>query len=287
MPGQAAGTAQNEQWCGHPRVASIVFTVAYRRSDGRHHRRIYLFQKASTHNLTNHLGMFLDLLLFPRFQSVSVDRPIFIMGHPRSGTTLLHRTLTRHSSVMSFKTWEIFFPALIWRRPLFLLFGLKGKTALPAETGHSVTWDDVEEEELLLLHLLDTQMASLLTPLGFSRGDLSAPCLSDSQPHAGTSARFLKRCFQRQIWWTDRKNVIARMNYSLTRMNALRAVFLNARFIFIYREPIQAIASHLSLHRSIFIRRYQGWRGYPIFVQWVDVREPLVAIEKAAVIFKQ
>jgi len=219
--------------------------------------------------LVNHVGMFLDRLRFPGFQSVSVDRPLFIMGHPRSGTTLLHQALTRHSSVMSFKTWEVFFPALIWRRPLCLLFGLKGRTVVPSETGHLVTWDGVEEEELLFLHLLDTQMASLLTPLGFSRADLSVLCFSDSQPHTRTSARFLKRCFQRQMWWTDRKIVIARMNYSLTRMNALRAVFPNAKFILIYREPIQAIASHLSLHRALFVRRYgmrvvhsEAWRRY-------------------------
>ena len=37
----------------------------------------------------------LDHVFYPRHRKQAIDRPIFIIGNPRSGTTFLHRLLTR------------------------------------------------------------------------------------------------------------------------------------------------------------------------------------------------
>jgi hypothetical protein len=36
---------------------------------------------------------FLDGLLFPRLHRIRVEAPVFLVGHARSGTTLLHRLM--------------------------------------------------------------------------------------------------------------------------------------------------------------------------------------------------
>ncbi|MGH3562828.1 MAG: hypothetical protein ACRDTN_13790, partial [Mycobacterium sp.] len=33
----------------------------------------------------------LDELVYPRYRKQALDRPVFIVGNPRSGTTFLHR----------------------------------------------------------------------------------------------------------------------------------------------------------------------------------------------------
>jgi hypothetical protein len=204
--------------------------------------------------LFNHLGLALDHLAFPAFRDVRVRSPLFIMGHPRSATTLLHRTLSRHPDAMSFKAWELFFPALTWRRVLGRALERKQKAVVENDTGHAVNWTDVEEEELLFMHLLDTQMATVLLPLGFSGHALST--LGQDGDKAVPVVRFLKGCLQRQSLHTGRRQVVARMNYSILRMTALRAVFPDARFVLVYRHPSHAIASHLSLHKSIFAKQW-------------------------------
>lgn len=200
--------------------------------------------------LFNHLGMALDHLAFPSFRNIQVPSPLFIMGHPRSATTLLHRTLAHHPNAVTFKAWELFFPSLTWRRLFRRAFEKREQMIVESDTGHGVNWSDVEEEELLFMHLLDTQMATLILPLGFSEHSLSD--LGQDSDKAVAGARFLKSCLQRQSLQTRRKKVVARMNYSILRMKALREVFPDARFVLVYRDPSQAIASHLSLHRSIF-----------------------------------
>lgn len=76
------------------------------------------------------LTLALDHLFFPGFRKVRVERPIFIIGHPRSGTTFLHHLLSQHEEAAPFHTWHLFFPALTARflfRPLVNLLLRRGK----------------------------------------------------------------------------------------------------------------------------------------------------------------
>jgi len=49
-----------------------------------------------------------------------------------------------------------------------------------------------QEEELLFLHILDTQFLTLETPLGFSKNGYPELCFNDDQPHQEKSVLFLK-----------------------------------------------------------------------------------------------
>jgi hypothetical protein len=59
----------------------------------------------------------LDYLLFPRLWRQQVERPVFIVGHARSGTTLAHRLLAADTGTFSyFLYWEMFFPSLLQKK---------------------------------------------------------------------------------------------------------------------------------------------------------------------------
>ena len=62
--------------------------------------------------------MGLDRLVFPRYKDEPLDRPIFIIGNPRSGTTFLHRFLLSNGGLSAFELWEMLFPAITARKLL-------------------------------------------------------------------------------------------------------------------------------------------------------------------------
>ena len=63
----------------------------------------------------------LDGLLFPSLRRVRIDAPVFIVGHARSGTTLLHRLMSQDEGrFSSFLTWEMHFPSLLQKRAIRL-----------------------------------------------------------------------------------------------------------------------------------------------------------------------
>ena len=57
--------------------------------------------------------------LLPGYRKTPVDRPVFIVGNPRSGTTFLHRLLLGSGDdLAAFELWEMLFPAITARKVL-------------------------------------------------------------------------------------------------------------------------------------------------------------------------
>ncbi|MDB5969793.1 MAG: hypothetical protein JWQ90_2243 [Hydrocarboniphaga sp.] len=61
--------------------------------------------------LSNRLLLRRDLLAHPEILDVEVRRPLFIVGLPRTGSTMLQRLLARDPAVRSLQTWEMFHPS--------------------------------------------------------------------------------------------------------------------------------------------------------------------------------
>lgn len=200
----------------------------------------------------------LDNVCVPRFRRVEVRSPLFIIGHPRSGTTFLHRLLNQTREFCAFEAWEIFLPSLVARRILkgFIerLIRQNRKTYQPKEVGHEGLLDEIEEEELLFMFNGNTQFVTCVSPLAFSDWDFSELVDADAQPEPIRRATmaFLKGCFQRQICWTGKTQVVAKMNYSGMRIRSLLDAFPGGKIVYVVRSPLEAIPSHLTLHRNMF-----------------------------------
>ncbi|MBP1684658.1 MAG: hypothetical protein H6Q33_801, partial [Deltaproteobacteria bacterium] len=65
---------------------------------------------------------FLDALFFPGLRTLQVRTPVFIIGHARSGTTLLHRLMSKDGErFSSFMLYELWFPSLLQKKVIRLL----------------------------------------------------------------------------------------------------------------------------------------------------------------------
>lgn len=170
--------------------------------------------------------LFLDKFFFRRYRAVQVKKPIFILGHPRSGTTFLHHLLTSTGEAAAFKTWHILFPALTARflvKPMIEARIGKGKSeVIPEWTGHKTDLDQIEEEEMLFLHNYDTQFIAA-GMLGFDGKEYPELHFQDQQPHSKRmkSMAFLNGCFQRHIIFTGCEQIIAQTHFSLMRLKSM------------------------------------------------------------------
>lgn len=236
--------------------------------------------------ICTHFSLFLDNIFFPKYRHVKIEKPIFIIAHPRSGTTFLHKILTQTEDFVVFKNWEFNNPSLTIRKllqhskglqflfslifdfrstPELIKGAIKKKRKKIGETvqSHGRKLKAIaQEEEILFLHTLDTQFLSLITPIGFVQNGYPELCFSDEQPHQEKSVLFLKNCFKRQIYYTGEKQIIAKLNFSLFRIKTLLKFFPDAKIIYIARSPLKTIPSHLSLHRGL-LDRYFGLDNIP------------------------
>jgi hypothetical protein len=218
-------------------------------------------------------SLLLDNLFFPSYRRVQIKNPVFIIGHPRSGTTFLHALLTQTEEFAVFRNWEILHPSLTARallkrsRVLRALLSVKldprslqrlrGRMESDEEASAPLRLFDpeldsiVQEEEILFSHILDTQFVAFNVPLGFVKRGYPELVFHDEQAHQKQSVAFLEGCLKRQIRDTGRSQVVAKVNFSLFRLRTLLDAFPDARFIYLARSPLETISSHLSLHRTI------------------------------------
>ncbi len=179
--------------------------------------------------------LFMDYLIFPGFRKVEIKKPLFVIGHPRSGTSFVHLLYAQTDEMTAFETWHIFCPALTARaflKPLFRFLIRKKNILFSEEVGHKIALDRPEEEEMLFFYKFDTQFVLIATLLGFDKDDYREFRFHDLQPreHRIKSAMFLKRCFQRQIYYTGKTQIFAQTHFSTHRIMTLLEVFPDTQF---------------------------------------------------------
>ena len=201
-------------------------------------------------HLTNRLRVIDYAKKHPELHEVDIERPVVITGFFRTGTTFLHNVLAADPNNRIAKAWELSYPLgriaepmgdVAYRRALAKFsFGFN-QSAIPDQgVAHHVTPDSYEE----CFFLLENDMAVLTFWVGFAAYAYAMEMLDWDmlEPYA-----FHK--LQLQILDEQRSATrwVLKCPWHIWNMDALMAVYPDARVIFTHRDITQALASHCSL----------------------------------------
>ena len=208
--------------------------------------------------LFHRLALWLDAWLFRQQLSASLDRPVFIVGLPRSGTTYLQRLLSTQSHCLTtFPLWEaVFAPALCeklllawlyrrFKRPAdFLLSLIESRLAASTEKIHSVGLFEAEEDFVALLAYDLCFLRVFLFPYDDRSWSL-ARCDTLTEHQLDKFLRVYEGLLVRHQVFRH-KRVLSK-NPSLTLWSEkLRARFPQATVIAMRRNPVEVVGSQLS-----------------------------------------
>jgi len=217
---------------------------------------------------------FLDGILFPGLRRVEVRRPVFIVGHARSGTTLLHRLLCMDPGRYSFfRLYEMFLPSLIEKKAVRavgwldvrVLGGRLGRRvqALEARTRlaaaqemHRTGLTEPEEDDFVLTFSMASGFWIVMAPY---MGDLDFYYVDERSPRARRRLMsFYKECVRRQLYANGGDRIHLSKNPTFCgRVESLLETFPDARFVVLLRDPSDTIPSLLKLLQQTW--RYAGW----------------------------
>lgn len=199
--------------------------------------------------------MKLDKIFLPELKETEIDSPIFIIGHPRSGTSTLQQLLNTSVDTCSFKTWEIIFPSILQRKFFFPILSIMKFFRLEqiqsAASGHEIFIDKNEEDEGIFLHRLDTELLTLFCPWLL---------IDDKYSHYGfrmgwndhrsdrESIKFYHNAVLRLLYKKRKKTFVAKCNPGMFRLQSILEIFPDAKIIYIVREPEKSIQSFFSFH---------------------------------------
>lgn len=200
------------------------------------------------------LGALQSLLYRSRVEDVTFERdPVFVIGHWRTGTTLMHELLALDSRHTYPTTYQCFMPCH------FLLSErlLKPWTefALPANRPPDqmrTAWDAPQEDEFALCNL------GIPSPYAMIAFPNNAPLYSDYFTLEDVSAKQRERW--KRVWLKFLKAVelqkpgrmVLKSPTHTFRLPLLLETFPNARFINMVRHPTMVFLSTVRLWKSLF-----------------------------------
>jgi Sulfotransferase family len=190
----------------------------------------------------------------PEILDVRIERPIVIVGQPRTGTTHLHNLMAADPALRALPYWESLEPVLAPAERAAVASGGPDPRPERTEVGlaflnealpyfkrmHEMTVDHVHEEIQLLAIDLSTMLFETIAVLPTWR---DAYLARDQTP----SYAYLKRVLQVLQWQRGGERWVLKSPQHLEQFGPLLSVFPDATFVVTHRDPVSVIASNATM----------------------------------------
>lgn len=188
----------------------------------------------------------------PEIHEERIERPIFIVGLPRTGTTHLHNLMSADPGLRSLPYWESLEPVLAESehpavdapdpRITRTTVALEALNAMMPhfKRMHEMTTDHVHEEIQLLAIDFSTMLFENLAIMPTWRDYYKA---HDQTPHY----RYLKTVLQALQWLRGGPRWVLKSPQHLEQFGPLTTVFPDATFVVTHRDPVAITASMVTL----------------------------------------
>ncbi len=195
-----------------------------------------------------------DVFYARKVQQTQMKDPIFILGHWRSGTTLLHNLMTLDDRYCFPNMYQCLFPTH------FLLTGSTipywTESLLPESRpmdNMATGWDIPQEDEFALVNM---SLKSIYMLLAF-QGRVHEYERFYTLKHAPAAERRLFKevldLLLRKITYLNKgKQIIVKSPGHTLKVQILLEMYPNAKFVYIYRHPYKVINSSFNLRRVLY-----------------------------------
>lgn len=240
----------------------------------------------------NAIFMGLDRILFPGFRKIEIDRPIFIVGPHRTGTTLLHRVLAKDDQFFSFQLWEMLFPSITQKKMLRAFGGLDRLLGGPIAkliarreartfggrhaTIHKQSLFAIAEDDKVLSHIFAMPALAWMMPTGEMDWLLYLDERA-SERNKKRLMRFYRACIQRQAYYKGgQRRFVSKSPWNSLRIDTLRRYFPGCRFIYTVRNPIDSVPSMLSFAKHVWRNVIREGDNFPYTERAYEIAREMV-----------
>ena len=205
----------------------------------------------------------LDDILFPAYKNHPIEKPLFILGNFRSGSTFLHRLLSRDSETFtSLTTWDIYLtPSVTQKKITQFVAALDNKyfgrvlhralfafdrATLGKVKIHPISFFQPEEDENIHMHIWDGYFVTFLFPFMDEFPDYIHFDEALSPERKRRIMTFYKSMLQRHLYANGAKHFVAKNPAFSAKIQTLTEFFPDARILYLARNPLDMLPSTVS-----------------------------------------
>lgn len=202
-------------------------------------------------HVVNRLAYVADRKRFPAIARERIVRPVFIIGLPRTGTTILHDILAQDPANRAPLTWETMFPS---PPPEAATFTTDPRIARCAATFPSV---DLQIPAFKAMHPMGAELSqecvtmmgeAMCTPLFHNQFRVpSYEDWVDLEADWSHVYAFHQQQLQHLQWRNPGERWVLKTGAHMWGLEHLLATYPDARIVFTHRDPVKSMTSYASL----------------------------------------
>lgn len=213
--------------------------------------------------------MGLDNVFFPAYRKKPIDRPIFIVGNPRSGTTFLHRLLLgAGDELAAFELWEMLFPAITARKLLGRIvprFDRLSPARYHPSDVHDTSLRGIETDDVAwFFRTMDGPFAwayflAWQDKWGseLSRHEMGIDNVTDRERERFFG--YYEACWRRNLAYKKANRILAKTSMLTFRIEEVLKRYPDCKLVYIIRDPVEVIPSGMSLIAGVLENGYGMW----------------------------
>ena len=211
--------------------------------------------------------LWLDTIFYADFNKTKINKVVFIVGVPRSGTSFLLNLLANNQQEFTaFRLWELVFAPSIIQKKFWLFIG----NSFPTQSIqnfienlffkrmkgiHDLGLASYEEDELIYLYLFKSVYLMFIFPELEDIHKLVFPDNKKNLEQRIKQQQFYKSLVKRHLYvfsQSNKKYFLSKNPIHPIRLDSLTTIFPDAKYLFLQRPLEKTIASTISLNNQLY-----------------------------------
>jgi len=224
----------------------------------------------------NRLGYVNDRKRFPAIADERIVAPVFIIGFPRTGTTILHDILSQDPDSRAPLTWETMFPS---PPPEAATFDSDPRIAQCAARFPTRETETERDRQFRAMHPMGATLSqecvtmmgeAMCTPLFHNQ--FRVPTYQDWVDHDADWSHvyaFHEQQLQHLQWHNRRDRWVLKTGAHMWGLEHLLRTYPDARIVFTHRDPVKSVTSYASLTALVRSAGSDEVDGFEIAQDWI------------------
>lgn len=220
------------------------------------------------------IAMGLDHLFFSKLRSTRPERPIVIVGNPRTGTTFLQRFLADNGFGAGMELFLMLYPSLLLQailKPVLPLLEKLSPAKFHSTEAHHTSLSSVETDDVGILFRYVDGFFLYGFFLAFEDEDPWPEFAPENRDTADRDFAWLSALWTRSLIKHDAQRNIAKLFSLSVKLPKFLKEFPEAQILYMARDPLSVLPSSMSLVIGVLDRAFGFWSLPPeIQKRWLD-----------------
>lgn len=209
------------------------------------------------------IWMALDYIFFPRLASTKIERPIIIVGNPRTGTTFLHRFLVDNDFGAGLHLFRgVYASATLQRllKPILPLLEKVSPARFHTSAAHETNLSSVETDDASVFLRFFDGFFLFGFLFAWDEEDLSPMFFPENRDTTARDFAWFEAVWRRSLVAQGKSRVVAKLFSTGPRTPAFLARFPDAHILYMVRDPVEVIPSTFSLVTGVLENAFGYWK---------------------------